>query len=226
MNYPNVPSVSDIVEYLNELDESHIVLGYGSLLSRDSRERYSQINTLGIPVMVSGFERAWVTRSIQEQQTYVGAIKNSSKKLNAQLIPTQLNPALQEREKDYRFSQVSADQITFDLATHSQGNLKTGAQLDELYEVLSAYHLWVCETLECSPATEAFPVSQTYIDTCLAGCIEHAGEKAARDFVIHTSMWDHPRINDRALPKYPRAAKVSADMHEKIDAVLATTLSQ
>ena len=79
MNYPNAPSVSDIVEYLNKLDESHIVLGYGSLLSRDSRERYSQINTLGIPVMVSGFERAWVTRSIQEQQTYVGAIKNSSK---------------------------------------------------------------------------------------------------------------------------------------------------
>ena len=217
MNNADAPSAHDIVNYLNGLDESHIVLGYGSLLSRDSRERFSGIKTYGIPVMVDGFERAWVTRSIQEQQTYVGAIRNAAKKLNAQLIPAELNPALQEREKDYRFTQVSPEQIAFDATMDI--NSETA-----LYEALSGRTLWVCETLHCSPANDEFPVSQTYVDTCLAGCLERAGEKAATDFVTHTSLWDHPRVNDRELPKYPRAANVDKATRDKIDTILSNNL--
>ena len=206
MNNADAPSAHDIVNYLNGLDESHIVLGYGSLLSRDSRERFSGIKTYGIPVMVKGFERAWVTR-----------IKNVAKKLNAQLIPAQLNPALQEREKDYRFTQVSPEQIAFDATMDINSE-------SALYEALSGRTLWVCETLHCSPADDQFPVSQTYVDTCLAGCLEHAGEKAAANFVRHTSLWDHPRVNDRALPKYPRAANVDKATRDKIDTILSNNL--
>ena len=105
--------MNEIANWLSTQTEKHMVLGYGSLLSKDSRERYSNIFTPGIPVTVSGFERAWVTRSLHEKQTYVGAVANAQSKLNAQLIPTQINPALQEREKDYRFVEVSAKALNF-----------------------------------------------------------------------------------------------------------------
>ncbi len=100
--------MNEIANWLSTQTEKHMVLGYGSLLSKNSRERYSNIFTQGLPVTVFGFERAWVTRSLHEKQTYVGAVVNAHSKLNAQLIPTQINPALQEREKDYRFVEVSA----------------------------------------------------------------------------------------------------------------------
>ena len=205
--------MNEIANWLSTQTEKHMVLGYGSLLSKDSRERYSNIFTKGIPVTVSGFERAWVTRSIQEKQTYVGAVANAHSQLNAQLIPTQINPALQEREKDYRFVQVSPKGLSF--------QLHQDEVTDALNERLAQFTFWICETLACEPASEAFPVSQTYVDTCMAGCLEHGGIEEAERFVMHTSLWEHPRINDRAQPKYPRAAKVNNETIEHIDRILA-----
>ncbi|MCG7647588.1 MULTISPECIES: gamma-glutamylcyclotransferase [Alteromonas] len=203
--------MNEIANWLSTQTEKHMVLGYGSLLSKDSRERYSNIFTPGIPVTVSGFERAWVTRSLHEKQTYVGAVANAHSKLNAQLIPTQINPALQEREKDYRFVEVSAKALNF----HQH---KGSASLDD---VLAQFTFWICETLDCTQANDAYPVHQTYVDTCLSGCLEHGGIEEAERFIVHTSLWEHPRVNDRANPKYPRAAVVNPDHFEHIDRLLS-----
>ncbi|HAA99336.1 MAG TPA: gamma-glutamylcyclotransferase, partial [Alteromonas macleodii] len=45
-------------------------------------------------------------------------------------------------------------------------------------------------------------------------------EEAER-FIAHTSLWEHPRVNDRTNPKYPRAAVVNPDHFEHIDRLLA-----
>ncbi|WP_334036749.1 gamma-glutamylcyclotransferase [Alteromonas macleodii] len=203
--------MNDIANWLSTQTEKHMVLGYGSLLSKDSRERYSNIFTPGVPVTVSGFERAWVTRSLHEKQTYVGAVANAHCKLNAQLIPTQINPALQEREKDYRFVEVSGKALNF----HQH---KGSASLDG---VLAQFTFWICETLDCAQASDAYPVHQTYVDTCLSGCLEHGGIEEAERFIVHTSLWEHPRVNDRTNPKYPRAAVVNPDHFEHIDRLLS-----
>lgn len=199
-----------LVNFLSTTQAQHIVLGYGSLLSRDSRERYSQIFTQGIPVQVAGFQRAWVTRSIAEQQTYVGAIADSNSQLNAQLIPTAINPQLKDREKDYRFVEVNAKALSF---AHVP-------MTETLARTLDSHTFWLCETLDILPADHQFPVSQTYIDTCISGCLEHGGEAQAQAFVQHTQLWAHPRINDRKAPKYPRAAKVDESTQRKIDDIL------
>ena len=205
--------MNEIANWLSTQTEKHMVLGYGSLLSKDSRERYSNIFIQGIPVTVSGFERAWVTRSLHEKQTYVGAVANAHSKLNAQLIPTQINPALQEREKDYRFVEVNPEALNFHLHQHNGSA--------PLESVLSQFTFWICETLECTQANHDYPVHQTYIDTCLSGCLEHGGIKEAERFIVHTSLWEHPRVNDRLNPKYPRAAAVSTEHLEQIDRLLS-----
>jgi len=208
----SIKDVDDIIQWLSTLTQSHIVLGYGSLLSKDSRERYSNIFTQGIPVTVEGFERAWVTRSLSEKQTYVGATPNKRESLNAQLIPTTLNPTLQAREKDYRFVSVTSENVIFNNIDSQYRAL--------LIEQLSPFSLWICETLDCHEPSQAYPVHQTYIDTCLAGCLEHGGIYEAKAFVANTKLWDHPRINDRANPLYPRSARVSSDVHQIIDMLL------
>ena len=202
----------EIEQWFEDLNHEHIVLGYGSLLSKDSRERYSNIFTKGIPVTVNGFERAWVTRSESEAQTYVGAVPKAEAALNAQLIPASLNPALQAREKDYRFVRVKSHSITF--------NDIVSADTDSVLEQLEKCSLWICETLDCHAPNDEYPVHQTYVDTCLSGCLEHGGIHEAKAFVEHTKLWDHPRVNDRAMPKYPRSANVKKEVHQTIDSLL------
>ncbi|WP_421714417.1 gamma-glutamylcyclotransferase family protein [Alteromonas stellipolaris] len=194
----------------------HIVLGYGSLLSRDSRERHSGIYTQGLPVRVSGFKRAWVTRSLQEKQTYVGAVADNTSQLNAQLIPAEVNPSLRAREKNYRFVEVPVSAIE-----HVSSSLCNQSSFTPvLRDALSHHQLWLCETLLCHHASSDFPVSQSYIDTCLVGCLEHGGVSEAHAFIEHTHGWEHPRINDRANPLYPRAAIISKQHLAQIDRLL------
>ena len=194
----------------------HIVLGYGSLLSRDSRERHSGIYTQGLPVRVSGFKRAWVTRSLQEKQTYVGAVADRTSQLNAQLIPAEVNPSLRAREKNYRFVEVPASAIEHISSSLCNQTSFTSA----LRDALSHHQLWLCETLLCHHPSSDFPVSQTYIDTCLVGCLEHGGISEATAFIEHTYGWNHPRINDRVNPVYPRAAAISKQHLTQIDTLL------
>jgi hypothetical protein len=205
-------SVQDITKWFLGLEHEHIVLGYGSLLSKDSRERYSSIYTKGVPITVSGFERAWVTRSVSEKQTYVGAVPKYGAVLNAQLVPASLNPALQAREKDYRFVRVESRNIAF--------NGVASSYTDELHHLLNKYTLWICETLDCHAPTEQYPVHQTYVDTCLSGCLEHGGVNEAKAFVETTKLWDHPRVNDRENPKYPRSANIDVAGYKAIDELL------
>lgn len=197
--------------WFERVSQQHLVLGYGSLMSADSRQRFSSIHVPGLPATVSGFYRAWVTRSESEQQTYVGAIAESGAMLNAQLIPTTIDPALEDREKDYRFAPVRPDALTLALPSD---------QDEQVREWLVDKQLWICETLDVSPATEDYPVSQTYIDTCLAGCFEHGGEEEALRFIKTTRGWQHPRQQDRQAPCYPRAANVDSDTQQRIDDLL------
>lgn len=201
----------------------HILLGYGSLLSRDSRERHSGIYTQGLPVRVSGFKRAWVTRSLQEKQTYVGAVADNTSQLNAQLIPTDINPSLRAREKHYRFVEVPSSAIEQVVPlSSSKPRSNQSCHNAALRDALSNHQLWLCETLLCHHASNDFPVSQSYIDTCLTGCFEHGGLSEATAFIEQTHGWDHPRVNDRGSPLYPRAARISTQRLAQIDALLST----
>ena len=212
--------MSDVVKWLNNLNHKHMVLRYGSLLSKDSRERFSNIYTQSIPVNVKGFERGWITRSEQEQQTYVGAIRNRDKQLNAHLIPTDINPGLQEREKDYRFIQVALHDIHLNRSTSFAREEQVAIE-----NALAPFTFWMCETLAVQPASHRYPVHQTYIDTCISGCLEQGGEAEAQAFIAQTSFWRHNRVNDRRSPKYPRAAVVDIANQQKIDELLAGTES-
>jgi hypothetical protein len=198
--------------WLGMINERHIVLGYGSLLNRDSRHRHSGIAHECIEAIVLGFQRGWVTRAYHEQQTYLGVWPDPAAKINVQLVPTSINPELRQRERDYRFVPVAPEQLEFSLSEQHQ---------QRLLEWLADKSIWICETLEILPANPDYPVSQTYIDTCLAGCLQQGGEGSAHTFIATTDYWQHPRLNDRNAPIYPRYGNISRAERELIDTLLS-----
>lgn len=99
--------------WLDQIKNKTIVLGYGSLMNNSSRKNYNNINSLSVPVKVEGWTREWITRSIDEEQTYVGAIRNKSSVINAQAVPSVIDEKLLKREVDYRFVKVHPSSIYF-----------------------------------------------------------------------------------------------------------------
>ena len=188
-------------------DTPHIVVGYGSLLSQKSRELYSNIKSLPLPVTVNGWERGWVTRSTEEEQTYVGAYQNPNSHFNGQAFYTDIDDKLLKREQDYRFSKLRLEQLEFTFATS-----------DSMLDILSTCNVYVCETLDLRLPSDEFPVNSSYIDTCLTGCLEVGGVEEVKRFVSTTKHWpvEHKQ-NDRSKPKYPRAASINEFESEVFD---------
>jgi hypothetical protein len=196
----NMPSTK-LNDFLRALEGKVLVAGYGSLLSSSSRELHSDLFVPALPVFVEGWQRGWLTRAYHESQTYVGAIPNSDAKLNAQLIPLEINPALQTREKDYRFSTVNLHQLKLPQAL---------SENQVLLDVLQNTPIYICETLDVKEADAEHPVNFSYIATCLAGAQESCEIEGITDFISHTSHWHKAHINmDLEGAQYPRAAKLS-----------------
>lgn len=68
----------------------------------------------------------------------------------------------------------------------------------------------------------SYPILQTYVDVCLAGCLEY-GEDFAKEFIMSTFLWSRFWLNDRVLARRPW---VHQQQYVKIDAMLKAALPQ
>ncbi len=184
------------------------MIGYGSLLSDYSRRTYSGIETVARPVLASGWRRGWTVRYGDEAATYAGVRPSAGPSLHAALVPTAITPELRHRERGYVFTEVDPARV------HPDGEDRSA---------LPVGRYWIVVNREQVRADDAHPIPQTYVDTCLTGCLETGGEARARDFVTATELWDAPWINDRDSPSplYPRRAPANADERATIDRILA-----
>jgi hypothetical protein len=199
------------------LRHQHYIVGYGSLLSHDSRLTHSDIDEIAYPLLLNGWQRAWVTRSEDEKQTYVGATRQLNAVMNGALIPThEITPELQKRESNYRFTSLSVDDFSFVYPYQEDEIL--------LKEQLETKSIWICETLKTSHPDKDYPVNQSYVDTCLVGCLEIGGELFAQQFIDQTTGWEKAWLNDREQRKYPRHAKTSTQQQQAIDRALDSIL--
>lgn len=193
------------------VESEQYVVGYGSLLSHDSRLRYSDLNCSVIPVTLRGWQRAWNTRSYEEMQTYVGAQQTDNGALNGVVLPIrEISPELQKREQDYEFVPVNLEELEF---------LSTCDQHLRYQEVLQGKQIWVCQNVKPQSAMKDYPIYQSYIDTCLAGCHETEIDGFDELFINSTIHWEDHWINDRKKPRYPRAAILNDYQQAAIDAL-------
>ena len=185
------------------------LLSYGSLMNRYSREFYSGLVGDVIPVVLKGWSRGWCTQYPDEAASYAGAYPSPGSLLNTVLVATEIDDGIRQREREYRFTELDRNQ--FDLRSEQQGDFTAGAA-----------RYWICQTANPGIADQATPLPQSYVDTCLLGCLESGGEADALELVEQTSGWDGVWVNDRQFsrPIYPRGALVSNSNYQQIDEIL------
>jgi len=162
--------------------------------------------------MVEGWQRAWITRSLSEKQTYVGAIPKLGARLNGSLIALAFDADFQRREQDYRFTQISPDTLAIDTQLYS----------DELKEFLQQQSIYICETLDVLAPENHFPVNYSYILTCLSGCYAISGMQGVNEFLALTHGWDGPINDDMQQALYPRAAPADDKLIDVLERFLSS----
>jgi hypothetical protein len=110
-----------------------------------------------------------------------------------------------EREKGYRRVLLSAH------------------DLEILDRPVPEGEVWIYIPEEPLPATEKYPIAQSYVDVIMDACIR-VSEEFAIEFVETTEYWELPWVNDRVDPLYPRALP-HLD-YEKIDGILSHCLPE
>ena len=184
------------------------IFGYGSLLSAYSREHYSNIRSSVTTATVSGWSRSWCAVYPDEGATYAGATPDSSKHLDGVLIASEINQDLAKRERGYRFARLKHENLSINC--------------NEL-DICENDKIRICETLSIDASCQLNPLPQSYVDTCISGCIESQGMAAAGRFIKQTQGWDCVWVNDRHLnriPIYPRYTPVSEEQAILIDSLL------
>ncbi|XOV79827.1 MAG: gamma-glutamylcyclotransferase family protein [Aestuariibacter sp.] len=195
----------------------HYIFGYGSLMSHDSRWRFSDINAEGVAATLTGWQRAWNMACSIENFTCVGVLPDSDSRpdraiINGKLFPVpEISENLQQREQNYQFVQIDSEQLAL---WDEQHRFPWGEDDNERC-------VWICRLRNPGQSSQVFPIYQTYVDTCIVGCLEDIGEQFARQFIRSTCNWQGYWVNDRNQPQYPRAAKVGLEHQQHIDDLLA-----
>jgi len=175
-------------------------LGYGSLMENASRRRTAPNVGHAVPVLVSGFERGFITpgSSVGFSTTYLGVVPNQQAQITAalyQVFQVDDIKATDKREASYCRVAVTPDQIRVldgtDIARKGQ------------------YWIYVNDPARTSPASEGLPLVQSYIDIFLTGC-QQLGQRASEfegDFAVAcietTGGWSEHWVNDRLYPRRP-----------------------
>lgn len=188
--------------------ERHYILGYGSLISSESRAKTGETGQVW-PVKLYGFERHWSVMSPELGMSSVAIVKTDDKCCNGVLVEVAEDqfPLFDQREQGYERTQVSRQQ----LQPYHNDALPEGTY-------------WAYHTEQVTPPSSRYPIPLSYVDVILTGCFEH-GDAFMTDFLSLTRGWHGPLINDRRVPIYPRAQ--TNIMTERLNRLLApvSTLS-
>lgn len=192
------------------------LLGYGSLMNTESRQRTTPRAGPSLPVRVTGFQRAWNTRgSSLVATTFLGATMDPEGRFNAALYTLPGEDEIRTtdaRESGYCRTLVAAGQIEM-----LGPNIKPGGQI----------WIYTVQAERAHAPDQDFPIVQSYVDVFLGGCLTIGAEHGLNDFasecVTTTHDWSAHWVNDRIMPRRPFAHQPLAI---KIDGVLGQIIPQ
>ena len=182
-----------------DLDPSipQYIVGYGSLMQSASKRSTEPNSGINLPVVVTGFQRAWNTHGVYPT-TYLGVQPLKSARMAAALYRDFLTDGklgADAREIDYCRVAVSSNSI----------------EMLDASALTAPSQIWIYlnkpETLARPDANH--PIVQSYVDIFIIGCLELQARVTdpSIDFVEEcvrtTEGWSEHWVNDRPTPRRP-----------------------
>lgn len=194
------------------------IVGYGSLMQDESRERTSPHAGPAHPVELAGFRRGWFARgaSIGFSTTYLGVLPDRQGRLNAVIYKVDAAElaATDRRERSYCRTRVPSEDVK---------PLEPGVQRAPDGQ----FWIYVNRPASVARPDEKYPIVQSYVDVFLSGCLEQQERYGVTGFaeqcIATTADWSEHWVNDRIYPRRPFVFQPRAG---QIDRLLSTQLPQ
>ena len=193
------------------------LIGYGSLIETESKNRTYSNTGQNIPVMIEGFRRGFFAKGapIGFSTTYLGITENQTAKMNGvifELLATHSMQAFDKREAYYCRKEVNKNKI------HT---------LTHLSLPQGQYWIYVSTPDSTAKPSDQYPIVQSYVDIFLNGCLEIQDKynlpTYASDCITTTTDWSDHWVNDRIYPRRPFIYEKNAG---KIDKLLSEKLPE
>ena len=191
---------------------TNFVVGYGSLMNKDSRRITVPEAEYAPPILVKNFERIWASRGNKSGATFLLAIPNKGYVMNAIYYKAKASDiaATDLREASYcRVKILSKDLLPLGVKSLPKGD----------------YWMYVKEFSDAKFPTRDFPILQTYADVFMTGCLQTQADFNLTEFgqlcFNTTYNWDLANwLYDRTNPQYARYSKNTEKYRPQIDEII------
>ena len=183
--------------------------GYGSLVNRDTRPA----GEFSEPATLKGWRRVWENRTADADRSQ----QCTSLSIEALSQPTQ--GAIEGVIARMPVSELQQ----LDLREAGYNRLKLPVDQFELSDLVDTQFVYVYQSEPQNRflANQEHPILQSYIDCVLAGYLTQFGSAGMQAMIDSTRGWNHPVLDDRAAPHYPRAVEIDKNLQQLIDQLLA-----
>lgn len=200
-----------------DLSRPQYIIGYGSLMQAESRQRTAPNAGDAIAIEITGFRRGWFSKGgdIGFSTTFLGAIADANHSFNAVMFAVDRADmaAIDKREASYCRSEVPA--------SHIQA-LQSGTSLPQ-----GQYWIYLNSHTSIAFPSADKPLVASYVDIFLSGCLEQEEQQLLTGFALRciksTTDWSPFWVNDRI---YPRRPFIHQPRAAQIDRLLDTALPE
>lgn len=177
--------------------QAQYIIGYGSLMQNESRQRSVPNADTAYPVLVKGYRRGWLAKGpgVGFDTTYLGAVPDQNGRFNAvlyQISPDDI-PVMDKRE--FFYCRLAVDPAGYSLLRPS-----TPAPQGQVW-------IYANRPESVATASERHPIVQSYVDIFVSGCLEQEQRYGLDDFaeqcLATTHYWSTAWVNDRLYPRRP-----------------------
>ena len=187
-----------------DLAKPQYIVGYGSLMQSASKRSTEPEAGENLPVLVTGFQRAWNTHGVYPT-CFLGVQQSPSATMVAALyrsFPEDGKLGADAREIDYCRVAVPSGSVKMLDGSSVPAN--------------SQIWVYVNKPGTLKKPDEGHPIVQSYVDIVIIGCLELQARVAdpefdfVEQFVKTTAGWSQHWVNDRLYPRRPYAEQPKA----------------
>lgn len=180
-------------------EESNYIIGYGSLMQKESRRITNPYAKYVYPIEVKGFKRVWGIPGGNYKATFLTLLKDQESSINAVYYPVADYDILETDEREMGYCRIlvpKPDIQALGLKDLPEGKYWIYAQKDN--------HIYL--------PNKEYPIVQSYVDIFLDGCIQidktYNIPQFLEECISKTHGWPiEPGswVNDRQHPRRPFA---------------------
>ncbi|MDQ3267265.1 MAG: gamma-glutamylcyclotransferase [Pseudomonadota bacterium] len=195
--------------------KTQYIIGYGSLMQDESRQRTTPNANISYPVKVNGYQRGWFTKGsgVGFSTTFLGVVQRKESVLNAAIYTIDVTEISTMDKREFSYCRLAVEPENYSL-------LKQDISL-------SPGQAWIYANKPDTIATanRRYPIVQSYVDIFLSGCLELQQRFELKDFakqcLVTTSNWSTQWMNDRIYPRrpfiyQPKAGKIDQLLNEHL----------